>query len=542
MKDPLLAKLINDQMPKINADVANGLAVKHAKLAIDYIDKRWRALQSGFPEGLIYVGPRKATHQEEFGHLTRSTAKSAIKTSNKPVYEIARSDIYMVMFMFEFKGERIECPIFLPHVNDDSTMYLSGTCYLVSPVLADQVISVDQKSIHVALERTKLNFYRQPHSYAAERLVNGQYQYRREDLQVAWSKVHHLSGRSTNDHTVLAHYLFAKYGVRETFQRFCGFTPEIGNDETITVDTHPLDKWVICLPVVQNKKGGVLHDSIVKFAIPVEHYNPMVQSLVAGFYYVTDRFPGRVLYNYVDETALWLRLLGIFIYGNTVGEGMLFNKMVTHIGSLDEYIDKIMVDKFERINHNIQDIYQLFALLLDKINVWLVTDNDESITMYNKELSVLKYLLMPALNAINNFYFALKNQDVEKLEALNIATLMKNKIRPRKCIFDVPKTLNILSTINYPGDCKPFKSTCKVVPQNETTKGRNHSSGSGDATPSRRMHFSVMEVGMHIYTPKSNPTGRGLVNQFVVTDPDGIVLQNPKFDRIRTEVGELIKR
>jgi hypothetical protein len=542
MKDPLLAKLINDQIPKINAAVAEGLAVKHGKMAIDYVDKRWRALSSGFPAGLIYLGPRKATHLEEFVYLTKSTTKTNLKTTNKPVYEVARSDIFMVVFQFTYKGESIECPLFLPHINDDSTMYLSGTCYLVSPVLNDKVITIDPRSVFVHLERTKLNFSRQPHSYGVEREVNGQYCNRREDIQVTWGKVHHLSSRSTNDHTCLVHYLFGKYGVRETFRLFCGFVPEIGNDEMITVEAYPVDKWVICSPVVQSKRGGMLHDSIVKFAIPKEYYTTLVQSFVAGFYYVTDRYPGRVLYNYVDETALWLRLLGVLIYGSESGEGMLYNKMTSHIDSLDEYIDNIMIDKFQKSGHDITDVWQLFVLLIDKINTWLVTDTEESITMYNKELSVLKYLLSPALAAINNFYFALKNQDVDKLETMTILSLMKNKIRPRACIFNVPKLLNILSTINYPGDCKPFKSTCKIVPQNETTKGRSHSGGGDDATPSRRMHFSVMEVGMHIYTPKSNPTGRGLINQFVLTDADGVIQQNPKFDKLRIEVGDLIRR
>jgi hypothetical protein len=317
--------------------------------------------------------------------------------------------------------------------------------------------------------------------------------------------------------------------------------PEVGDDTMITVDSHPIDKWVICSPAQQGRRA-VIHENVVRFAIPIDKYNQMTQSLIAGFYYVYDRFPGRILYSYVDEAGLWMRLLGILIYGANQGEGLLLNKMVNHFASLDEYIDAIMIDKFQRIGIDIQNLYQLFAIIMENINSWMVTDNDESITMYNKELTVLRYLMQPILSSINNFYFSLKNLDPERLDRQQIEKIMKMRIKPRKPMFDIPRELNIVSTMNFPGDCKLMKSSCKVVPQHETTKQKKGSGTGSTDSAINRMHFSVMEVGQHIYTPKSNPSGRGLINPFVCLNADGVVIENPKFDEIRKEVTALIRR
>lgn len=545
MKDPLLARLINDTVPKINQRVAEGLAVKDSKLAIEYIDARLKTLAETFPKGFLYHGCRTATDKEQYQHLTKSSNVSG--KNNKPInrseYEIARTDLYMVIFQFSIHGEMINYPIYLPHVNDDCTIYLSGTCWHIAPVMADRVISIDDKSIFVQLERTKMNFYRQSHSYTVERQDNvGRYQHRREDIQVPWAYVHHLSQRAPKkDHTTLAHYLFAKYGLRKTFEMFCGFVPEVGDDSMITVDSHPLDKWVICSPCPQGRRP-VIHQEVVRFAIPIEHYNPMTQSLIAGFYYTSDRFPGRMRYSFVDENNLWMRLLGALIYGPGQNEGHLQIKMMGHFQSLDEYIDKIMIDKFEQINIKIDNLYQLFAIIIANINNWLVMDNDESITMYGKELTVLRFLISPILSSINNFYFALKNLDPNHLTKDQVEKLLKSRIKARKPMFDAPKNLNIFSTMSYPGDNRLFKNNCKVVPQHETTRNKKGAGTDNANSNIYRMHVSVMEVGQHIFVPKSNPSGRGLISPFVLISPEGVILENPKFNEIREEVTALIKR
>src|SRR5687768_11868342 len=95
--DRELARLIDADTPKINPQIGNGLAVEHMKQCEKYLDDVFKAAAKGFPEGLLYLGSERCTPQEEFDENTK------IK-GNKRVFDVARSDIYMVKYLFSYKG------------------------------------------------------------------------------------------------------------------------------------------------------------------------------------------------------------------------------------------------------------------------------------------------------------------------------------------------------------------------------------------------------------------------------------------------------
>ena len=527
--DPILSALMAEDAPKLNPLLADGLAVSESKRVMEYIRQRWKAVAADFPPGLRFIDVARCTPEDEFRELS--------KFNSKYVYETAPSNMFMVRFKFELNGEPFDWPCILPYVNADCTMYISGSRYVVSPVLSDRVISTGNNFVFIKLERTRLKIFRKSHFFDRDGEV--------EEAQIAHSFIYNPQKKerpSVTGNTTLPHYLFCKYGFSEAFQRVCGFIPVIGDSDMLNLSTMPAEDWILCSPRQQKIHGikNTYTDKPIVIAVPRNRYNQLVRAMIGGFYYVVDRFPGRVKYDWVDDKDLWLRLMGHLLLSSENGEGAMLNKMQKHLVSLDEYVDEIMRRKFKDIGHPVENIYELFAILLRDINNMLSLESDDALSMYGKELQVLYYLLGPIREGINTFYFKLNNASPDQLNIRTITSLLKAHLS-RRCIFNITNSNNQISTVNYPGDCKAFRMTTLLVPQANSTKGKNNS-GSIASDPSKRFHVSVLECGSHLNVPKSDPSGRARLALFAKVDADNVLLPSPEFEEVRQQVQTLIKR
>lgn len=341
--DDYLMSMVRDDTPKINPDIANGLATKHMLQVEAYIDDVIKAVSKNFPEGLVYAGCQRCTPQEEYGFATN-------KKSNRRSFDIARSDVYLMKYFFKYDGEMLPPRyMYLPFVNDGSFINIGGSRFTISPVLSDKVISLGLSNVFVRLLRDKLTFERIPHNVN----ING----KRETVQVIWSLIYHKPQNQKNIKPLikancsLVHYLLCKYGFSEMFSKFGKCQPVIGGKE-INTENYPETEWVICEASGIKPKGVVDPNytaSAIKLAIRIEEFTPMVKSLVAGFFYVVDFFPARVTSNYLNNTRLWIVLMGHILFSGSIGEGKLYNDVSEHFGSLDEYIDTIMHIKLRKL-------------------------------------------------------------------------------------------------------------------------------------------------------------------------------------------------
>ena len=66
--DPLLAKLVEKDTPKLNPDLANGLATVHMKKVLERVDSQIRNAMKIIPAelGMRYKGFRQLMPHEEF--------------------------------------------------------------------------------------------------------------------------------------------------------------------------------------------------------------------------------------------------------------------------------------------------------------------------------------------------------------------------------------------------------------------------------------------------------------------------------------------
>lgn len=549
MLDPELARLVAQETPDLNPDLANGLAVKHIPDVEAYIHSIFLALQKGFPEGFTYVRPERCGPQGDFDELTKK------KNGSKRYYDVATSQLFTTMLVFKYRGEEIRRPLQLPYVEDAGVIYLGGSRFVISPVLSDRVMSVDLSSIFIRFNRGKVTFERTPQYFRANDV--------QETVDVVHGKIYNRPTKQTGvaksnvtGETTLVHYLFCKLGVHETFRRFAGAVPIFGDHTTIDHHKYPPDQWVICEASGIKPRGvkdKAWAPSPVRLAIARDQYTSAMKNYVAGLYYILDHFPRRVdLALFTDEkfhnhTGRWRVLMGYLIFGSNMMEGHLQDNVSDHIGSLDEYVDEIMRVKFREIKVPVEDIYQFFGILIEHFNQWLIDGADKINSLYDKELGVLYYVMEDVTIMINTFYFKLiasaksKKELGKDLKKEDIIDLMNKFLRPGK-IYSVTKMHQEVSTTSCSGDNKAFKITSMMVPQAKTSRRAGRSDSGAMTDPAKILHTSVAEIGGYANMPKSDPSGHSRINLYAQIDRFGVVLQNPELAPILKPTEAMIRR
>lgn len=537
--DSEISRLSDLDTPKLNPLLARGLATEHMRHVEAYVDQAFRSISRELPKGLVYKEYSRCTPQEEFNEISK-------KRGGKRFFDVARSDVYLVKYMFEFNGHSLPPRyMFLPFVGPGGQLTLGGSRFSISPVIADRVISPQVSTIFVRLFRDRLTFERSPH----EMILDD----RTERTQVVWAEVYHRTAKmrrlkkTTGAQCSLVHYLFAKYGLTRTFQLFGKTTPIVGGDE-ITKETYPEKDWVIARTAFSHVRkpkgvGRVYYEPTkLRVAIRREEYTPAVHALVSGLFYTVDHFTARVMPEFVDQERLWKILLGHIIWSGTVGDGKLADDVDKHLGSLDEYVDSLVAAEFRDIGVPCTNLYELFAIISEKFSEWLLAAADKINSMYDKQLSVMYYVMYDITSEIIKMMFRLKSAAENKeLTEKEIVQTMNSTLRTGK-IFSITKGHGEVSNISSSGDNFAFKLTANLVPQSNSNRQGNKKAKVVLSDPSKRLHPSIAEVGGYSNLPKSAPDGRSRLNHHVRLDARGVVVRNVERMEMMDDTQQRIKR
>lgn len=540
--DKKLFDLVEAQTPKMNPIVVNGVAVDQMRLVEDHIHRIFKTAAADFPPELQYAGYRRCTPQEEFNELTK-------KQNAQTAYELAPSDMYMVKYLFTFQGEELEPRyIYLPFVNDAGIIRIRGSQFQIAPVLADKAISIGPDFIFIPLNRDKLTFQRQTQHFYR----NGE----RETVFVVWSEIYHLKAKdkklvskaAVRGQTSLVHYLFAKYGVHQTFAVFANTNIEVGDEKTITPEAYPADKWVICSSTAMKPRGvkeRMYVASDLRVAVPLENYDQTVKSLIGGLFYIVDHFPQRVLPEYIGqegEERLWRVLMGHLLWGGGGNEGLLADNVEAHLRSLDGYLDKEAKDYLRDDDIYCEDLYQLFMYIIENFSPMVTQSMSQVASMYDKRLMVLRYVLKDLTNAINKFMFRVTSfkPRTRPLTKNDVVQMMRHTLKPT-LVMGINRGHGEVASVASPGDNKYFKFTSRLVLQVDSS-GTKSKSKATSSDPSKFLHSSIAEVASFNTMTKSEPTGRDKINPFVHVSPDGLIVRDPAKVELLDSVQRKIQR
>ena len=543
-------KALDASTVKLNPILANGLAVAHLPMVEEFIDGVFRSIAGSFPDNLKYLGCRRCTPAEEYREVTKTKF-------SKNIFDIATSYIYLMEYRFSFDNNIISRYMYLPYVGPAGTIYLSGSRFIISPILADKVISVTmtpnkETSVFVRLLKSKLIFYRTAHHYCVDGAV--------ENIFIAWGTLYNkkpTTGQpkaTTQAKSTLIHYLLCKHGFSGMFKRYTGIAPVLGGKE-ITEEHYPTKDWVICESMKLHPKNSKLlyEPSELKIAVRRSDYTRDVKNLIAGFFYIVDHFPTRITPTDAEQTQIWMVLMGHIIWSGHIGENRLYSDIQDHINSLNGYLDMFYARKLEAIGYPCTDIYELFYVVISKFDEWSLTADDKSSTMYDKELSILPFVCSEIISGINKFYFDLNAAKKKELTEKKIVKLMNTNLR-QGLIFGLSRSHGEVSTQSTSGDNKALKLTTILVPQSKSSKAtsKNKANAKGPRTssksrtsivdPSNHLHASILEIGGAWAIPKAEPNGRARLNTTVLIAEDGSTIRDPKYIDILDNLQQQIKR
>lgn len=537
-------KALDDSTPQLNPLICNGLATVHMKNTEEFLDSVFHIVAKGFPPELKYVGCRRCNPIEEYAEISKLR-------NSKTVFDVARSDIYLMEYRFQFMDSPVFSRyVYLPFVGSAGTFFLSGSRFVISPVLADQVISVGLNSVFVRVLKARLTFNRAQHSFKADgRVVS---------VHIVWSKIYNKKANqqapkaTTKAKSTIVHYLLAKYGFSAMFETFTKIKPIVGGEE-ITHERYPQADWVICesAQIINRNYRMYSVPTTLRIAVRRSEYTPMVEKLVSGVFYVADHFPDRVVVSDMDKPGLWQLLLGHIIWSGHVGAPKLVLDIQAHIRSLDEYLDVMAARKLKDLGYECRDIYDLMFQIVNNFDAWSLTADDRVSTMYDKELSVLQFVCYDFITAINQLYFniisAWKKDYVNSTEPARsfnqnkIDRLMGMNLR-QGLVFRLTKESGTVSTTGTSGDNKALKVTSLLVPQTKSTKSDAGKGRPSLDDPTKRLHVSVAEVGGCWALPKSEPDGRARINPTLQINEYGLVLRDPKYVELLDSIQAKIRR
>lgn len=532
----LFAELVSKNTPPVNDAVMKGLATLYMSKSEEYIDTVFRSASRSFPAGLQYLGYERCTPAEEYAEITK------VK-NNKRTFDIAKSSVYLMKYKFAFQGVPLpDRYIQLPYVEDAGILYLGGAPFHLTPVLSDKVISPGFDSIFVRLLRDKIIFKRCYHSL----FIDGV----RETTHVIWSQIYRKPRDNKNVPittravTTIPHYLFAKFGFTETFRRFAGFVPVVGESE-ITEEHYPKDNWIICESSQVKPKsfiGDFYPPSTIRLAIRRDMWTPITKALVVGFFYVVDHFPDRFKPGYLDSQSLWMILLGHIVFSGLYGENKLFTNINEHFMSLDDYVDTIVTEKLRENDYEVNDFYELLALILSIFNNLVLHNENSALSMYGKSLEVLYYAHYDITAGIFKVNFRLSKIASKKELTMKDVVETLNKNMKMGAVFGLSSGKIIAESVSYSGDHMYPKITSKITEQESSPSGTRGKSKRLVVSEAQHIDVSMVEAGSILFLSKSNPTPTNRVNPYVLLDlATGTILPNPKFKELRDKTEAMLR-
>lgn len=532
--DSVFAQLLDAKAPKMNPKAMNGMAVERVKTLPDYIDSVWRSASKSFPPGLIYHGYERCTPTEEFLESTRDR-------NNRRTYDIARSDIYLCRYLFSFNGEKLPPRhVYLPHLSEGGLIWLGGSPHHVSPVLSDKVISIGFDSIFIRLLRDKLTFKRLYHGF--------KYNGIREVAHVVWSQIYRNSSSkrkvppTTKAQTTILHYLFARLGVNAALERLIGPGFILGEKE-IDNTTYPADKWVVCQSDQIKPKtflGDFYHPTELRIAIPKANWNASLKSIIASVYYLLDHFPSRLKIKDLENTSLWMILLGHIVFSGNYTDGKLYDSINEHFSTLEDYVDEIVVRKLNECGYNITNFYDLLILVMKNSNDWIVGNQNNITSIYGKDLEIDYYIVYELTIGIFRFIFNLNKTAVRKqLTKKDIIDLLSKNVKTG-AIYKLTSGNLAVSSANYSGDNKYPKITAIVAEQESLPGPKRGKHKRRVPNITKRFHTSMLNLGSLLYMPKSNPTPIARINPYTQIDSNTAVITPKLFPEILEQAQRML--
>lgn len=542
--DQKLMDMIHDDVPQFNEKIAAGYAATQLGNVDLYIDRVIRCAQVRYPEGLKYEGYARVPPRQAFDILTGGK-----NNRNSVLWDISRSDFYLVKYQFSFKpahGERVMLKpryLYLPFVNDSAMMYIGGSIFYIKPILADPIISTGMDFVFIPLNSTRITWFRRAY-YC---VINGL----RKSSSIIYGLIHHSLKKEhkAGNKSALAritsnaHYLFTQSGVTKAFADYCNVKLIHGKEDINPLDYNP-DSWTIfqstgVKPDWCKNKDYKTHG--IRFAMRNEDVNEHTISMIASIYYVLDTYPHEIMDDSLDDPLWWQLMLGYFIFSDTDPKSHLLDRVKEHLVSVGGYIDEMAIELLESENIHVSNMYEFLYYLVCNFNELIVNQGANVGSLYNKRLTVTRYVLQEIVARIFKTFFSINQSKKKDLTVMQIERELMRAFNTRE-ISNIKRNGKFVSSPSSPSDCRMFKITSEILPQSDASPGKKVMTPAVLKDEQLQLNISFAEVGSFAHLSKSEAIGRNRISFFANVRPDGLVVPDPSRAPLIAKTARMISR
>lgn len=509
--DGALLDVINSEVPKMNKDICNGLATIQMKAAETHIRNVWKVATNNLLPGLSYLGTKRCTPEEEFAENIRKNKARA------RYIDVARSDYYKIKSSFNFNGTPINVYQSILFVGQAGRFHLRGSEYQITPAIGGAVYNIESDKMFMDLIRDRMTFESIPTALKKNRRV-----IHSKSVTSGFWKVKKPSDKSKYSFC-MAHYLFAKYGLRETFKRFFDVEDvKIGGLELMDYLDNP--DWCVYTTAGINPKEVANNRDFqinpLHIAIPTDKSSLFFDTLMGALFYIVDRCSTTVTVEDAESTELWTSLMHRFIFrtpGMDVGG---FEKMEKHLINVTQYIDPLVKQNLNQNDIMVNDFFEFTAYMVKNFNDIMV--NTKFNSMYDKELKTMKHVMYPVVNEIFNLMFDFQSKG--PIMTKNAVEQAFRKIQ-QESITRCTST-GVVNTNPLASECMLIGGTNLMVPQSKASSSDGSNHGSKLASDNILIDSSLTQVSTARMPSKSDPSSRSCLSPFVTTNKNAMTVCN----------------
>lgn len=541
-----MRRMMDDVVPKFNKNVVDGPVEKIFRTIPEYMDSIFRSSIKSLHKGidLQYLGYRYVSPEEEF-------TSNYATTGNDTSFDLAHSDVYPVKFIFSYRGEEFERELLLPYARRGNLLQISGTNYIVAPVLTDTIITADNDQLFARLLKDKITFK----SFTRNFIYNKE----NRSGPIIWAEImknNPKSGELGKPLCGISLYLFAKYGVKEVINKYFKddlksvLDRELQEDDIIFTNkelpelrkTHNVFESTKLLPQKCKSLTTYYIGHNAKFYIKKDiPETTFIQNCIYGVLNGLDNLPHEAdeLIEHIEKGEIEKELFKWKIIIATISSKGNYTvtrrseDVAEHFYSIDNYIDSLISSKFKEINIDVENFFDLIYVILRIYNEMILSAKEYSSDIRNNYLDVNYYICYDLIIGFNKVILDINkgNQKIKaskgnsgNIQDLFVKELKKSQIE--KIFQNHLKTKTIFSIIKSKAprfNITPAVTTGCSMYWKCTSVQEHQSRGKGVARPNKARFPMSMQIsraydtiiGTIFMLPKTCPSAKVRANVYM---------------------------
>ncbi len=536
----------DNYIPKMNPLLANGYAYYRMRSIVNEVrcllaQNLNRDIDPRLPKGFGFVSANILSPEKTYQMLEAKAPRSNRGTSKRrrgsDGFDISQNDIVYLECKFkvgESGNSTYSRYLGIVFSRPGNIMYIRGVKYEITPVIKARGLSVTSQGYFIDLGSNRVTFRILQRNF----LANSNHVH----YFIPYTQQLHSLGSQAKKSCLppLVAWLYAKFGIQETFRLYVGAEIEFVklNDPRLrNLDT---EEWVVCQQTSRDNQHRLDYAVLIR----KNQLDEKATICIGTIFYMAETLGNMMPIEYVDDAALWKRLLGRAIHPSGKSDAEIMTDIRNHLISIEVMIESGLqaelemshTDDMTTCGGREQIKFDTIYDFLDFALIYIIENQaTRSIaSLYGKYLTVNDYVTSDIRMAINRLKWELVNKarDVNKnqvglaipprsiKDTLNakmvdyLAANLTNGSHPEVSVFSTTSDNMVVST------------TSKALSQMEASGGSSRKKRTIDLyDKSLHADESFAEIGSVANLTKPTPFGWAHLNMYLEVDEHGKLLR-----------------